>query len=145
MARTRKQPDIAPPSGTRTGAFLPSEITHSSTTASRLGDPRTNANLVGHRVQRLLGFWFVFNAMGGLEPMIASGLWPKSTAYKQLNEFRSFYGCEPAELEPELVQHLTAAAAEWPVKYRRGLEPVLAAQRRRSGSLAGEGHADASG
>jgi hypothetical protein len=108
-----------------TGAYLPSEIRHSSTRASRLGDPKTNARQVGHVVQRLLGFWFVYNALGGLDAMIASGLWPKSTAYKQLAEFREFYGCEPEELEPELVAAVAAAAPTWPAKYRDGLQPVV--------------------
>ncbi len=125
----RKPPDITPKPGARTGAFLPAEIRHSATAMSRLGDPKTNAKLVGHRVQRLLGFWFAYNAMGGTEAMIASGLWPKSTAYKQLHEFREFYGCDPSELEPGLVQQVQQAASTWPEKYRRGLEPVLAKQR----------------
>ena len=127
--KSRGTPDIQPKSGEATGAFLPTEIRHSATSMSRLGDPKTNAKLVGHRVQRLLGFWFAYNAMGGTDAMIASGLWPKSTAYKQLHEFRDFYGCEPFELEPELVQHLREAATSWPTKYRRGLAPVLAKQR----------------
>jgi hypothetical protein len=65
--------------------------------------------------------------------MITSGLWPKSTAYKQLNEFREFYGCEPHELEPDLVAELQQAAAEWPKKYRRGLRPVTAKHRETHG------------
>jgi len=123
------RPDIAPRPGEGTGAFLPSEIRHSTTPLSKVGDRTTNAKLVGHRVQRLLGFWFAYNALGGIEAMIESRLWPKSTAYKQLNEFREFYGCEPYELEPELVRHLTAAASEWPSRYRRGLAPVVARYR----------------
>lgn len=121
-----------PRPGVGTGAYLPSEIKHSLGPA-RLGDKATNAKLVGHRVQRLLGFWFVYNALGGLDEMIASGLWPKSTAYKQLNEFRDFYGCEPHELEPELVAHLAVAAVAWPEKYADGLEPVVAAHREKHG------------
>lgn len=111
---------------------MPSEIKHSVGMA-RLGDKATNAKLVGHRVQRLLGFWFAYNALGGLEAMIETGLWPKSTAYKQLNEFREFYGCEPYELEPDLVAQLASAAATWPEKYAKGLDPVVAAHREAHG------------
>jgi len=99
-----------------------------------MGEATTNARLVGHAVQRLLGFWFVYNTLGGLEAMIASGLWPKSTAYKQLAEFREFYGCEPDELEPELAASVAAAAASWPEKYRHGLQPVVARYRRERGA-----------
>jgi hypothetical protein len=127
------QPDIKPRSGVGTGAFLPTEIRHTTTGMSRLGDPRTNAKLVGHRVQRLLGFWFVYNALGGIDAMIESGLWPRSTAYKQLGEFREFYGCEPHELEPDLVMELTSAASSWPRKYRRGIGPVLDRYRKEHG------------
>lgn len=118
--------------GVRTGTFLPSEIRHSVGMA-RLGDKATNAKLVGHRVQRLLGFWFAYNALGGLEAMIGTGLWPKSTAYKQLNEFREFYGCEPYELESDLAAQLASAAATWPEKYADGLDPVIAAHREKHG------------
>jgi hypothetical protein len=126
------KPDIQPRPGLGSGAFLPSEIRHSAGLA-RLGDKKTNAKLVGHRVQRLLGFWFAYNALGGIDKMIESGLWPKSTAYKQLNEFRAFYGCEPYELEPELVGQLAEASATWPSKYRRGVAPVVAAYRKQHG------------
>ena len=118
-------PDSPRKPGVSTGAYLPALIRHSATRLSRLGDPATNARLVGHQVQRLWGFWVVYNAMGGIEPMIESGLWPKSTAYKQLGEFRGFFHCEPYELEPELVEILRRAAASWPEKYRSGVAPVV--------------------
>ena len=129
--------DTRPKRGVRTGAFLPTEIRHSATPLSRLGDKQTNAKLVGHRVQRMLGFWFVYNALGGVDAMIESGLWPKSTAYKQLHEFREFYGCEPFELEPGLVDQVQTAASEWPTKYEAGLAPVLARQRTEASLEAG--------
>ena len=103
-----------------TGAYLPHEIYHTATRMSRLGDPNMNAKQVGHVVQRLLGFWFVYNAMGGLEAMISSGLWPRSTAYKQLADFRRFYGCDPDQLEPDLVARLAKASKGWPAKYPHG-------------------------
>lgn len=127
------KPDIKPRAGVATGAYLPTEIRHSSTGLSRLGDSETNAKLVGHHVQRLLGFWFVHNALGGIDAMINSGLWPRSTAYKQLGEFREFYGCEPHELEPELVEALTHAASSWPKKYRRGMAPIVEQYRKDHG------------
>jgi hypothetical protein len=130
MAKEQKDFQPKSRSGVSTGLFLPSPIVHSSTRLSRLGDPATNAKQVGHVVQRLLGFWFVYNAVGGLDAMIASGLWPKSTAYKQLAEFRAFYGCDPEDLEPELGSAIVRAAATWPAKYSKGLKPVLDRQRR---------------
>jgi len=128
MASEKPKERAAATTGVQTGAYLPHEIRHSATRLSRLGDPATNARLVGHAVQRLLGFWFVYNAMGGIEPMIASGLWPKSTAYKQLAEFRKFYKCNPDELEPELAAAISLASSDWPTKYSHGLESVLSAQ-----------------
>jgi hypothetical protein len=130
MAKGPRDVEQARRRGVSTGVFLPSEILHSSNLLSRLGDQKTNARQAGHVVQRLLGFWFVYNAMGGLDAMIASGLWPKSTAYKQLAEFREFYGCSPDELEPGLVESVVAAAASWPAKYRDGLAPVVERYRR---------------
>lgn len=134
MSRRADEPDIKPRPGIGTGAFLPAEIHHSATWLSRLGDPAANAKLVGHQVQRLWGFWVVYNALGGIDAMIRSGLWPRSTAYKQLGEFRDFFGCEPQELEPELVEQLRAAHETWPQKYRRGIGPVVERHRKEHGA-----------
>lgn len=60
--------------------------------------------LTGHRMQRLLGFWVCYHELGGVQAMIATGYWPRSTVYKQLSEFRELFGCHPDDFQPVMAE-----------------------------------------
>lgn len=60
----------------------------------------------GHRVQRALGFWVVWHYWGGLDSMVASGLWSRSGVYNQMSDFRALFGIEVADAWPDAVAGL---------------------------------------
>jgi hypothetical protein len=63
----------------------------------------------GHKVQRLAGFWLLWHTMGGLEGMLASGLWSRGGVYTQRHEFSVVFGCEVENWMPQLVEALAGA------------------------------------
>jgi len=55
------------------------------------------AKYAGHHVQRLLGFWFCWHVMGGVDGMTSSGMWSRAAVYRQRSEFHEVFG-EPVEV-----------------------------------------------
>lgn len=70
--------------------------------------------VAGHQFQRLLGFWFCWHALGGMDEMIATGLWSRAGVYDQRKQFEHTFGCTPDELLPELALEVKRSAHEWP-------------------------------
>lgn len=64
--------------------------------------------VAGHRVQRLLGFWMVWNALGGDAGMVAQG-WAGSGVWRSRQEFLDAFGVEVADFLPELAALMTTA------------------------------------
>jgi hypothetical protein len=116
-----------------TGTYLPSEVL---VPEGGLRGWIHDQGVAGHEVQRLLGFWLCWHALGGFEPLVASGLWSRGGAYRQLQQFREQFRCSPDELLPELAVKVREEAATWPEKFARGLDPVLEQVRAEQGALA---------
>lgn len=74
------------------------------------------AKWAGHKVQRLVGFWVMWHTMGGIEGLIASGLWSRGNLYVQRGEFHEVFGCEVENWMPHLVQALAQAPGVVPAK-----------------------------
>jgi hypothetical protein len=70
----------------------------------------------GHKVQRLVGFWLMFHTMGGMEGLIASGLWSRGNLYAQRHEFHEVFGVEVEAWMPEVVAVLATAPGVAPAK-----------------------------
>jgi hypothetical protein len=70
----------------------------------------------GHKVQRLVGFWLMWHTMGGLEGLIASGLWSRGNLYAQRHEFHEVFGCQVEDWMPALVTALAGAPGVLPAK-----------------------------
>lgn len=62
----------------------------------------------GHKIQRMLGFWYVWHYYGGLDAMIESGHWSKGSVYRQRNEFRQTFGLEVQDAYPGMVAAMIA-------------------------------------
>ncbi len=56
----------------------------------------------GHHVQRLLGFWFCWQVMGGMDGMVGSGMWSRAAVYRQRHEFHEVFGMEVEVWAPHL-------------------------------------------
>jgi hypothetical protein len=70
----------------------------------------------GHKVQRLVGFWLMWHTMGGMEGLIASGLWSRGNLYVQRSEFDDVFGVEVEAWMPDLVHALAGAPGVVPAK-----------------------------
>lgn len=60
-----------------------------------------------HKVQRLVGFWFCWHALGGFEALRAAG-WARRTTYSQMEEFCEVFGVSVEDFMPEAVAALVA-------------------------------------
>ena len=63
----------------------------------------------GNNVQRLLGFWMLWNAYGGTKPLIAARVISRASVYRQLNEFTELFGVTPDQWQPVLAFGVRAA------------------------------------
>jgi hypothetical protein len=63
----------------------------------------------GHHVQRLLGFWLCWHVMGGMEGLVASGLWSRGSIYRQRHEFLEVFEVEVEVWAPHLALALIDA------------------------------------
>jgi hypothetical protein len=70
----------------------------------------------GHKVQRLAGFWLLWHTMGGLDGLLASGLWSRANVYAQRHEFLVVFGCEVEAWMPGLVERLAGAPEVTPAR-----------------------------
>ncbi len=70
----------------------------------------------GHKVQRLVGFWLMFHTMGGMDGLLASGLWSRGNLYAQRSEFHDVFGVEVERWMPDLVAALAAAPGVQPAR-----------------------------
>lgn len=55
----------------------------------------------GRTVQRLLGFWMLWHACGGLDGLIASGYLSRSNAYLQRMQFLTIFKIDVEDFLPE--------------------------------------------
>ena len=68
--------------------------------------------VAGVKTQRLLGFWFMWHAAGGLKPLLATGWIARSGIYAQQGEFAQVFGCSVDDFMPELASELRKQASE---------------------------------
>ena len=54
----------------------------------------------GIKVQRLLGYWALWHAFGGLDGLLASGVIGRAGAYAQRSEFHQVFGVEVENFLP---------------------------------------------
>lgn len=63
-------------------------------------------------VQRLLGFWLMWQLFGGRQGLFDAGAISHSTCYRQENEFRRVFGAEVGDWAPGLAAALKGAGGE---------------------------------
>jgi len=68
--------------------------------------------VAGTKTQRLLGFWFMWHAAGGLKPLLATGWIARSGIYAQQGEFAQVFGCPVDDFLPELALAIRNQASE---------------------------------
>jgi hypothetical protein len=56
----------------------------------------------GHKVQRLLGFCWTVQALGGWENVAAQPFWTEGSVQRWRLEFREVFGCEAEDYCPEV-------------------------------------------
>lgn len=66
--------------------------------------------VAGMKVQRLLGFWALWHAFGGLDGLIGSGVISRAGVYTQRKEFRDVFGVDVADLWPDVGDGLRSGA-----------------------------------
>ena len=72
-------------------------------------DPASK-RVAGHVVERLLGFWLMWQFYGGQDGLIASGVLAKSTVYRQRVEFQHVFGVDVSDFQPHIAQAIKDSA-----------------------------------
>lgn len=88
------------------------------------------AKYTGATVQRLLGFWLMWQAYDGMDGLVGAGLYSRSGVHRQRQEFVEVFGVEVDEWLPELGEQLRAAGVglvvsgeKYDVHRGRGVHP----------------------
>jgi hypothetical protein len=66
--------------------------------------------VAGHMVERLLGFWLMWQFYGGADGIIGAGVLARTTVYRQRVEFQHVYGMDVSEFLPDVAQAIKQAA-----------------------------------
>ena len=66
----------------------------------------------GHKIQRLLGYWVLWHAMGGRDGLLKAQMLSRPGEWSQRSEFRAVFGVEVQDFMPEIAVRL--AANVWP-------------------------------
>ena len=67
--------------------------------------------VAGQTVEHLLGFWVLWHATGGLEPLIAQKVISRSSVYGQRSQFHRIMKVEVENFWPEAVAFMAAERA----------------------------------
>lgn len=68
--------------------------------------------VAGHTVQHLLGFWVLWHAAGGLEPLIAQKVIARSSVYHWRAQFHRIMKVEVENFWPEVAAVMAAERAQ---------------------------------
>jgi hypothetical protein len=74
----------------------------------RLGLRQSVGRFAGYKLQRLLGFWFVWHTFGGLNGTAAALQLTKAGLHRQRHEFLEAFGVKVEDFAPELAALLAA-------------------------------------
>ena len=72
-------------------------------------DPASK-RVAGHVVERLLGFWLMWQFYGGMDGLIASGVLARTTVYRQRAEFHAVFHVDVADFQPGISEAIKAAS-----------------------------------
>jgi len=56
----------------------------------------------GHKIQRLLGYWVLWHAMGGRDGLLKARMLSRPGEWSQRSEFRAVFGVEVQDFAPEI-------------------------------------------
>jgi len=65
----------------------------------------------GHKIQRLLGYWVLWHAMGGREGLLKARMVSRGGEWNQRSEFRAVFGVEVEDFMPEVAARLARRGA----------------------------------
>jgi hypothetical protein len=74
----------------------------------RVGLRQALGRFAGFKLQRLLGFWFVWHTFGGLNGTAEALQLSKAGLHRQRHEFREAFGIKVEDFAPELAAILAA-------------------------------------
>lgn len=66
--------------------------------------------VAGHMVERLLGFWLMWQFYGGADGIIEAKVLARTTVYRQRVEFQHVYGVDVSEFLPDIALAIKQAA-----------------------------------
>ena len=63
-------------------------------------------------VMRLLGFWVLWNSFGSVAALVEAGVMSRANVYRCRNDFRSLFGVEVEDFQPEARRQLVTVEVE---------------------------------